>query len=310
MKQAFTIERDQLDGVLAFLRVAERQSFRAAAAELGISPSAVSQTVRNLEKRVGVALLMRTTRKVGLTEAGRRFFERAQPAVAALTDAFGVAQAFGKSATGLLRLNVPRAAVPYLTELIKDFCEAYPDIQLEIFVEDRLIDLVAEGFDAGIRLEQHVQADMVAVQLSPPFQFAVVGSPDYFERYGRPQRPEDLRAHRCICFRPNAREAVSGWKFREGNRTFDIAVGGPIVVNDWMMNVAAATKGLGLAYSIEPLVEREVAQGRLERVLDAFCPDTSGAFLYYPSRVQALPKLRAFIAFARERLKSHPRRRA
>lgn len=304
IKQGFTIRRDQLDGVLAFLRVAERQSFRAAADELGISPSAVSQIVRRLEERAGVALLTRTTRRGGLTEAGQRFFERARPAIAELTDAFDMAQTFGKHVTGLLRLNMPRAVAPYLSELLlNDFCAAYPNVQLEIFAEDRLVDIVAEGFDAGIRLGKQVEANMVAVRLTEPFQFVVVGSPDYFEKYGRPKRPEDLGQHRCIGFRPSAREALYKWEFNDGHRKIDVAVSGPVIVNDWLISVAIATKGLDLAYSIERLAESAVAGGRLERVLDGFCPRTSGLFLHYPSRAQAFPKLRAFAEFARMRLR-------
>src|SRR5271163_334027 len=190
MKQNFTVRQGALDGVEAFLSVAQHRSFRRAAAELGVTPSAISQAVRSLEARVGAALFIRTTRSVGLTEAGERFLSRAKPAFAELVAASEVARELGQRPAGLLRLPVPRVVVQILLEpLIASFCQAYPEVEGEIDASEKLDDLAAEGFDAGIRLGQFIAADMVAVRLTKPFRFITVGSPAYFARSGRPERP-------------------------------------------------------------------------------------------------------------------------
>src|SRR6201997_1101931 len=202
MKQNFTVRQGALDGVEVFLSVAEHRSFRRAAAALGGTPSAVSQAVRVLEERIGAALFIRTTRSVGLTEAGERYLSHAKPAFEELVAASEVARGLGQRPTGLLRLSVPRAVVPILLEpLIASFCKAYPEIEVEIAANEALIDLAAEGFDAGIRLGQFVAADMVAVPLTPPFRLVIVGSPAYFARRGRPERVDDLREHACLRWR-------------------------------------------------------------------------------------------------------------
>src|ERR1700759_1206081 len=181
MKRNFTVRQGALDGVEAFLAVAQHRSFRKAAAELGVTPSAVSQAIRALEGRLGAALFIRTTRSVGLTEAGERFLSRAKPAYEELVAAGAVARDLGQRPAGLLRLSVPRAVVPILLEpLVASFCQAYPEVEVEIATSKELIDLAEEGFDAGIRLGQFVDADMVAVPLTPPFRLIVVGSPTYF----------------------------------------------------------------------------------------------------------------------------------
>ncbi|MCE9671769.1 LysR family transcriptional regulator [Myxococcus stipitatus] len=296
------MKRDPLDGVMTLLTVARLRSFRAAATELGVSPSAVSQTVRTLEARAGVALLTRTTRSVGLTEAGQRFIERAAPAIDEVLAAFDSARALGGKARGLLRLTVPRAVIPHVIEpLLPGFCAAYPEVQLEVHAADHLSHIVDEGFDAGIRLGENVEADMVAVRLTPPFGFAVFGAPAYFERRGRPRKPEDLRSHTCINYR-GADGSLYRWQFSRKGQALDLAVQGSVIVNDSALNLSAAVKGLGLAYAAEPLAAGYVRQGQLERVLASYCPGTPGLFLYFPSRLQALPKLRAFIDYAREHL--------
>jgi len=196
MKQNFTVRQGALDGVEAFLSVAQHRSFRRAAAELGVTPSAISQAVRALETRVGAALFIRTTRSVGLTEAGERFLSRAKPAFEELVAASEVARDLGQRPAGLLRLSVPRAVVPILLEpLIASFCQAYPEVEVEIAASEELVDLAAEGFDAGIRLGQFIAPDMIVVRLTPPFPFVVVGSPDYLRRRKRPERIDDLRQH-------------------------------------------------------------------------------------------------------------------
>jgi DNA-binding transcriptional LysR family regulator len=185
MKQNYTIPRNLLDGVEAFLRVADRASFRMAAEDLGVSPSAISQTVRQMEDRIGVPLFIRTTRSVGLTEAGALFHAQAAPAFASLVSAWESARTLGERPAGLLRINMPRAVVPLLIEpIIADFCAQYPDVDVEVIGEDAVVDLAASGHDAGIRLGELLEADMVCVRLSPPFRFVVVGAPSYLDRRG------------------------------------------------------------------------------------------------------------------------------
>src|SRR6201987_642151 len=185
MKQSFTVRQGALDGVEAFLSVAQHRSFRKAASELGVTPSAMSQAVRALEARVGAALFIRTTRSVGLTEAGERFLSRAKPAFEELVAASEFARDLGQRPAGLLRLTVPRAVVPFLLEqMIASFCEAFPEVEVEIAAREQPVDIAAGGFDAGISLGQFIAADMVAVRLSPPFPFVVVGSPEYLRRRG------------------------------------------------------------------------------------------------------------------------------
>lgn len=202
MKQNFTVRQGALDGVEVFLSVAQHRSFRQAAAELGVTPSAVSQAVRVLEARIGAALFIRTTRSVGLTEAGERYLSHAKPAFDELVAASAVARGLGQRPAGLLRLSVPRAVVPILLEpLIASFCQAYPEVEVEIATSKELVDLAAEGFDAGIRFGQLVDADMVAVPLTPPLRLSVVGSPAYFAQHSRPNHTDDLRQHACLRWR-------------------------------------------------------------------------------------------------------------
>ncbi len=202
MKQNFTVRQGALDGVEAFLAVAQHRSFRRAAGELGVTPSAISQAVRALEARVGAALFIRTTRSVGLTEAGERFLARAKPAFEELVAARDAARELGQRPAGLLRLSVPRAVVPILLEpLIASFCQAYPEVEVEIAASEELVDLAAKGFDAGVRLGQFIAADMIAVPMTRPFRLVIVGSPAYLARRDRPGRPDDLRHHACVRMR-------------------------------------------------------------------------------------------------------------
>jgi DNA-binding transcriptional LysR family regulator len=301
MKQNFTVRHGALDGVEAFLSVAQHRSFRRAAADLGVTPSAISQSVRALEARVGAALFIRTTRSVGLTEAGERFLARAKPAFEELVAAGDVARGLGQRPAGLLRLSVPRAVVPILLEsLIASFCQAYPEVEVEIAAGPELVDIAAEGFDAGIRLGQFVAADMITVRLTPPFPFAVVGSADYLRRRPRPERIDDLRAHACLRMR-RSNGAIAPWSFRNGNKAIEAVVSGPFIANDFPTVLGAAVEGLGLAQVPDPIAAGPVAAGQLVRVLERFAPMAPGVFLYYPSRRQAMPKLRAFI----DHVKSH-----
>jgi DNA-binding transcriptional LysR family regulator len=301
MKQNFTVRQGALDGVEAFLSVARHRSFRRAAAELGVTPSAISQAVRVLETRIGAALFIRTTRSVGLTEAGERFLSRAKPAFEELVAASDVARGLGQRPAGLLRLSVPRAAVPILLEpLIASFCAAYPEIEVEIAASEELIDLAAEGFDAGVRMGQFLDADMVAVPLSPPFHFVVVGSPAYVKSRKRPKTLDDLRQHACLRWR-RSNGALAPWTFNDNGRAIEIAVAGPLIANDFPTMLGAALEGVGLAQLPEPMVAEGLRAKKLVQVLEPYAPVMPGVFLYYPSRRQIMPKLRAFIDHVKAR---------
>jgi DNA-binding transcriptional LysR family regulator len=301
MKQNFTVRHGALDGVEAFLRVARNRSFRRAAAELGVTPSAISQAVRALEAHVGTALFIRTTRSVGLTEAGERFLSRAKPAFEELVAARESAQELGQRPSGLLRISVPRAVVPILLEpLIASFCQAYPKVEVEIAANEQLIDLAAEGFDAGIRLGQFIAADMVAVRLTPPFPLLVVGSPDYLRQRKRPERIDDLREHACLRLRRSNGSAAS-WPFIDGNKAIEAIVSGPLIAHDYPTLLGAAIQGLGLAQLPAPITNDPVRAGQLVRVLEPFAPTVPGVFLYYPSHRHMMPKLRAFIDHVKTR---------
>lgn len=307
MKQNFTVRQGALDGVEAFLCVAQHRSFRRAAAELGVTPSAVSQAVRALERRIGAALFIRTTRSVGMTEAGERFLARAKPAFEELVAASEAARALGQLPSGRLRLSVPRAAVPTLLQpLIASFCQAYPGVEVEIAASEELIDLAAEGFDAGIRMGQFLAADMVAVRLTPPFRFIVVGSPEYLAHRGRPERPEDLRNHACLRLRRSG-GALALWTLRDGDRALEVAVTGPLIANDFPTLLGAALEGMGLVQLPAPVAAEPVAAGRLVEVLQRFAPMTPGMFLYHPGRRQVMPKLAAFIEHLKNRSQARSR---
>jgi DNA-binding transcriptional LysR family regulator len=301
MKQNFTVRKGALDGVEAFLSVAEHRNFRRAAADLGVTPSAISQAIRALEMRLGAALFIRTTRSVGLTEAGERFRSRAKPAFEELVAASEVARDLGQRPAGLLRLSVPRAVVPILLEpLIASFCQAYPDIELEIAASGELVDLAAGGFDAGIRLGQFIEPDMVAVRLTPPLPLVVVASPDYLARHKRPQRIDDLRDHACLRMR-RTNGSIAPWPFLDGNKAVEAVVSGPLIAHDYPTLVGAAIRGVGLAQVPGPLARAPIADGRLQALLTRFAVTMPGVFLYHPGKRQVLPKLRAFIEHVKGR---------
>ena len=300
MKQNFTVRHGALDGVEAFLSVARHRNFRKAAAELAVTPSAISQAIRTLEARIGAALFIRTTRSVGLTEAGERFFARARPAFEELIAASEIARGMGQRPAGLLRLSVPPAVVPVLLEpMIASFCQAYPEIELEIVASGELADLAAEGFDAGIRMGDLIAPDMVAVRLTPSFPMVVVGSPDYLRRRAAPERIEDLRGHACLRLR-RSNGSVAPWSFVDGNKTIEAIVSGPLIAHDYPSLLGAAIQGVGLVQVPGPIAEAPIADGRLQALLARFAVTTPGVFLYYPERHQVLPKLRAFIDHLRQ----------
>jgi DNA-binding transcriptional LysR family regulator len=301
MKHNFTVRQGALDGVEAFLAVARHKNCRKAAGELGVTPSAISQAVRTLEARVGAALFLRTTRSVGLTEAGERFLARAKPAFEELVAARESARELGRRPSGLLRLTAPRAVVPILLEpLIASFCKAYPEIEVELAASAELVDLAAEGFDAGIRLGHLVAADMIAVRLTEPFPCLIVGSPDYLSRHKPPKRIEDLRRHACLRHR-RTDGSIAPWRFVDAGKTIEVVVSGPLIAHDYPTLLGAAIEGLGLAQVPAPLAGAAIAGGRLKALLAPFAVTIPGVFLYYPGKRQTLPKLRAFIEHVKYR---------
>ena len=299
MKHLYTM-RDDLSGLRALLCVAQKRSFRAAAAELRVTPSAVSQTIRALEERVGVRLLQRTTRSVGLTESGARFVEQLKPALDVIDSAIeSLAELRGRP-SGLLRLTMLRTGYEDVVKpILARFVAAYPGIRLELSLEEALVNIVEEGFDAGLRLGASLERDMIALRVSVDQQLAVVCSPAYVAKHGKPEQPRDLHQHDCINLRKITRGTVDRWKFTADGKDIEISVEGHIVTNDGALLVDAAVEGLGLAYVFENMVDALVAKRRLVRVLDRFCPKIAGYFLYYPSRVNVAPKLKALVDFLR-----------
>jgi DNA-binding transcriptional LysR family regulator len=291
---------DPFTGLSAFLAVAEAGGFTGAATRLGVSPAAVSQAVKALEGRLGTLLFVRTTRRVGLTEAGTALLARAGPATAEIASAIEAAGEMASVPTGLLRLTVPRMAVPLVVEpVVAALRRSHARIAVEIAVDDATVDLTARGYDAGIRIGEYVELDMAAVRLTRDIAWSVVGSPTYLDARGRPERPEDLTRHEAIRYRFPASGAIYRWEFEREGRALTVDPPGSLIVNDGDLLLAFARAGLGLSYVADIAVAAELASGQLEQVLQPFLPRTPGLFLYFPRRAQDQPKLRAFIDVAR-----------
>ena len=290
--------RDDLSGLRVLLCVAQKTSFTAAAAELRVTPSAVSQTVRALEDRLGVRLLARTTRNVGLTEAGAQFIARLQPAIGQIDVALESLGEMRGRPSGLLRLTMLRTGYSDVVRpVLAAFLAAYPDIRIDLSLDEALSNVVTEGFDAGIRLGHTLEREMIAVRVSVDQRVVVVGSPAYLASRRRPSHPRDLHDHDCIALRKITRGTVDRWRFIQNGKDLEIAIAGHLVTNDGAVLVDAALDGLGLAYVFESMVRQLVADKRLVRVLDKYCPQVPGYFLYYPSRTNVAPKLKALIEF-------------
>lgn len=277
--------------------VAQCGSFRGAAKELAIAPSAVSHAVSSLEARLGVRLLARSTRSVAPTEEGAQLLERLRPALSEIDLALESAIEARDRPAGNLRLTVPRTAAHLaLTPRLSAFAAAYPDIVLEIVIEDRFTDVVEGGFDAGVRLGESLQRDMIAVRIGPDLRGAVVGAPAYFETMPKPIHPHDLAGHRCIRFRFSS-GILYRWEFEQNGEEIEIAVQGPLILDEDHLIANAAVDGAGLAFVFEDYVRDAIATGKLIRVLEDWCPRFDGFFVYYPSRRQMRPALRAFVDF-------------
>lgn len=299
MKPDFTIDPSLLPALAAFACVARHASFSRAATELAVSPSALSQTVRSLERRLGTRLLHRTTRRVGLTEPGERLLRETAPALARIGGALQALEQTRDVPAGRLRVTAPRIAVERLVlPFLPAFCARYPQVEVELEVQAALTDLVAEGFDAGIRLGESLADGMVAVPLGPPQRLVVVGAPDYLRRHPPPVTPEALVGHACIRYR-RSDGRIMPWEFTRDGHDFSVEVRGTLVFNDSGLGRRMAIAGLGLAQVFEAAAEQDVAAGRLLRLLDGWQPPFPGFHLYYPSREQLAPKLRVFVDFLR-----------
>ncbi|MEQ1685162.1 MAG: LysR family transcriptional regulator [Burkholderiaceae bacterium] len=290
---------NQLDGLLAFWKVAEHRGFSAAAAALEVSPSALSQAIRTLEARLGVRLLNRTTRSVSLTEAGEAYLSRIGPALGDVLDAGEQLRALQGRPSGVLRINAARISVAMVLQpLLAGFLKTHPDVQIELSNDEGYVDIVARGFDAGVRLGESVQKDMIAVPLGGPVSVAIVGSPDYFKRHPAPRHPSDLVHHRCVRFRFTGSGAIHKWELQVDGRIVEYEIAGSLTISDSLFSAEAALDGIGLAYTFEQLARPHLQGKRLRQVLAEFSPTFPGFYLYYPSRRQQPSKLKAFVDYA------------
>jgi DNA-binding transcriptional LysR family regulator len=282
-----------------FLCIAQHLNFSRAAVELGLTPSALSHSLRALENRLGVRLFNRTTRSVALTDAGERLYARLKPAFRDIDDALEDLNNFRDKPSGNLRITAGRQACELvLLPIVSQFLQVYPDIRLEIVESDALVDVVAGGFDAGVRFGNRLEADMVSLPIGPNMRSVVVGSPAFFERHVAPHKPEDLHGLPCIRHRfPSG--AMYRWEFERGAITQEIEVSGPLTLGDVSLMIGPALQGVGLAYVFEDMVSGYLADARLIQVLADWCPYYPGLHLYYPSRRHVPAALKAFIDFAR-----------
>lgn len=286
----------------AFLAVARHGSFRAASEELTVTSSAVSQSIKHLEDHLGLQLLRRTTRSVSLTEAGAFLYERLTPAFADVRTALAALDELKSRPAGLLRLSVSSIAEHFLGEsTLSGFLDAYPDVTLDISVDDGETDIVQQGFDAGVRLGEVIDQDMVAVSVSAPQRQIVVGAPSYLDRHGTPAHPRQLHAHACIGWRRYDRPAPYRWEFTEDGYDFEVAVDARVNTNDMALMLRLACRGVGLTIGMEDTFRPYIERGELVPVVERFCPPFPGFFLYYPSRTQAPAKLRALVDYMRAR---------
>lgn len=299
------MDRDLLSHLPVILMVAKRAGFAAAASELGMSPSAVSHAVRLVEERLGVPLFARTTRSVTLTEAGVALVGSAGPALQDIGERVERIRAVKGRVSGLLRLNVPSVALPIVTTpIVCAMAKRFPDVTVEIYVDDAIANIVADGFDAGIRLGEMIAQDMVTVRLTPAFKTIIIASPDYLSEHGRPKTVADLKHHNCIGYRQITSGGLYRWELLDDGREIAIESTGCTIVNDALYARELALAGVGLAYLFEPLVRADIAAGRLTQILPRSAIEEPGLFLYYPRRAAMAPKLRAFIDTAKDVLRA------
>jgi DNA-binding transcriptional LysR family regulator len=294
------MRRADLADLAAFVAVADNLSFRAAASHIGVTPSALSHTMRQLEERLGVRLLNRTTRSVALTDAGLRLLGRARPAVEQISRALDDLKSEQGHPFGRLRLHVSHfAGMAVIAPVWARFLSTFPDVQLEVHADEALVDIVAKGFDAGISSKDLAAADMIAVRVMGPMRVTVVGAPAYFARRRPPRTPDDLARHSCVQYRLAADGAVFEWAFERDGESRRLAVDGRVIVNDPDLAMRAAVDGLGIAYAVEALADPYLRSGQLVRVLADWSPSFEGLFLYYPGHRQVPVALRALIDMLR-----------
>jgi DNA-binding transcriptional LysR family regulator len=282
------MQRGHLDDLVAFVAVGREQSFTKAAAKLGVSQSALSHTLRELEARLGVRLLTRTTRSVAPTEAGERLLHTLGPRFEEIEAELAALSELREKPAGTIRITATEHAVDTLLwpKLVK-FLARYPDIKVEIFIDNGLTDIVAQRFDAGVRAGEQVAKDMIAVRIGPDLRTAVVGAPAYFRKRPEPRRPADLVGHACINLRLSTHGGLYAWEFEKGGRELKVRVEGQLTFNGTFEMLDAALAGFGLAYVPEDVAQPHLAKGRLRRVLEDWCPPYAGYHLYYPSRRQS-----------------------
>jgi DNA-binding transcriptional LysR family regulator len=294
------MDRGDLADLNAFVAVADHSSFRAAAARLGVTPSALSHSMRQLEERLGMRLLNRTTRSVSVTDAGSRLLERLRPAISEIAGALEDLNQERERPLGRLRIHaIHLAAVAVIAPIWARFLSTYPEVHLELAAGEAPIDIVAKGFDAGIGTRDRAPADMIAVRVSGPMKIAVVGAPTYFARRRPPRMPDDLVRHSCVQYRRQADGDVFVWLFERNRKSRRISVEGRVMVNDADLAIRAAVDGLGIAYTIEALAEPFLRSGQLVRVLEDWSPTLEGLFLYYAGHRQVPAALRALIDMVR-----------
>ena len=292
--------KDNFNDLLSFMVVARERSFTRAAAQLGVSQSALSHAMRNLEARLEVRLLTRTTRSVAPTEAGEQLFMRLSPHLLEIEQEITALRDTRDRPAGNIRLTAGEHAMSaVLWPVLKPFMAQYPDINVEVTVDDGLTDIVDGRFDAGVRLGEQVAKDMIAIRIAPDMRMAVVGSADYLHRFGVPETPEQLDQHRCINMRLATRGGLYAWEFERDGRELRVRVDGQLILNSLPQRIDAAENGLGLAYVPEDAVQDALAEGRLVRVLEAWCPAFAGYHLYYPSRRQHTSAFSLLIAALR-----------
>jgi len=299
MKLDFTMQDARFGALIAFAAVSEERSFTRAARRLHVSPSAVSQAVRRLEQRVGVSLLTRTSRSVQVTDAGARLLARAIPALSELSSTFEVASEEASAVTGTLRITCPTLASPLLPSIIERYLAANPAARVEVSVDDRIADLVEDGYDVGVRLEESIPSEMVAVRISEPFRFVVVASPRYLKACGAPKTLRDLAKHSCIGLRLPTAETIYRWELERRGRVVRVDMPYRLVVDGMRFAALAAKGGLGLAYVDEPWVADDLARGQLRVVLPQFAAHASGLYFYYPQVSRRSPRVRALVEAAR-----------
>jgi DNA-binding transcriptional LysR family regulator len=287
--------RDDLSDLNVFLTVAEERSFTRAGKRLGVSPSAISHAMRNLEEHLGVRLLSRTTRSVAPTQAGEQLLARVRPAITDIRKALERVTGHRDHPSGRVRLLVPRlAAMTVLAPRLGQFARDYPDVVLDVTTDDSRMDIVAAGFDAGIHFGEYIEKDMIAVRVSRDHRPAIVGSPGYFKTHPRPKLPRDLLRHRCINFRHGS-AGLYRWEFEKGKKSLSVSVNGPLIVDDLEIVTRAAIDGVGLAFMSEEHALPYFTIRALLRVLEEWCQPFPGFFLYYPSRRQQSAALSALI---------------